>query len=44
METLYREKRIRSIVLGKRTLFDIRDLDAYVDELKGATPQEPQHT
>lgn len=34
IETLYREGTVKSIVLGKRRLFDVRDLDAYIDQVK----------
>lgn len=33
-ETLLREGTIKPVILGKRHLFDIRDLDAYVDRIK----------
>ncbi len=34
METLMREKTIPVVMLGKRHLFDVRDLDAYVERMK----------
>jgi len=34
METLMREKTVPVVVLGKRHLFDVRDLDAYVERMK----------
>jgi excisionase family DNA binding protein len=34
METLIREKRIRSMILGKRRVVDLRDLDEFVDRIK----------
>jgi excisionase family DNA binding protein len=34
METVMREKTIPMVVLGKRHLFDVRDLDAYVEQMK----------
>jgi excisionase family DNA binding protein len=34
VETLMREKTIPVVVLGKRHLFDVRDLDAYVEQMK----------
>jgi excisionase family DNA binding protein len=34
METLIREKKIRSLLLGKRRLLDVHDLDDYVERLK----------
>jgi len=34
IETLYREGTIKTVVLGKRHLLDIRDLDAYIEQLK----------
>lgn len=34
VETLMREGTVKTIVLGKRHVFDVRDLDAYIDGLK----------
>jgi excisionase family DNA binding protein len=34
VETLIRERTIPSVIQGKRRLIDIRDLDAYIDQLK----------
>jgi excisionase family DNA binding protein len=34
IETLYREGTIKPVLLGKRHLLDIRDLDAYIEQLK----------
>ena len=34
VEALMRERTIPVVVLGKRHLFDIRDLDAYIERLK----------
>jgi excisionase family DNA binding protein len=34
IETLIREKSVPSVILGKRRLIDIRDLDAYVERVK----------
>jgi hypothetical protein len=36
-ETLLREGTIKPVVLGKRHLCDIRDLDAYIDLMKEQT-------
>lgn len=36
-ETLLREGTIKTVILGKRHLCDIRDLDAYIDLLKELT-------
>jgi excisionase family DNA binding protein len=33
-ETLVREKAIPVVVLGKRHLVDVRDLDTYVEQMK----------
>jgi len=37
-ETLLREGTIKPVILGKRHLCDIRDLDAYIDLVKEQTP------
>jgi excisionase family DNA binding protein len=34
VETLVREKRVPSMMLGKRRVIDIRDLDSYIDQIK----------
>jgi excisionase family DNA binding protein len=34
VETLIRERSVPSVILGKRRLIDIRDLDAYVERVK----------
>ena len=34
VETLIREKAIPSVVVGKRHVIDVRDLDAYIENLK----------
>lgn len=34
IETLIREKRVPSIILGKRRLIDVLDLDRFVEEQK----------
>jgi hypothetical protein len=39
METLIREKTVPSMVLGKRRVIDIRDLDDYIDQIKGQTSE-----
>jgi excisionase family DNA binding protein len=34
VETIIREKTVPSVILGKRRLIDIRDLDSYVERVK----------
>lgn len=34
IETIIREKAIPSMILGKRRLIDIRDLDEFIDRMK----------
>jgi excisionase family DNA binding protein len=34
VETIIREKTVPSVILGKRRLIDVRDLDSYVERVK----------
>jgi hypothetical protein len=38
VETLMREGTVKSVILGKRHLCDIRDLDAFIDRIKEEKP------
>jgi excisionase family DNA binding protein len=38
IETLVREKKVRSFIQGHRRLIDIRDLDDYIEDLKRNSP------
>jgi excisionase family DNA binding protein len=41
VETLVREKSVPSLILGKRRLIDIRDLDSYVESVKREQSASP---
>jgi excisionase family DNA binding protein len=41
IETLIRERSIPSVIIGKRCLLDVRDLDAYIDRVKSDQCNRP---